>query len=120
VNSKARGGLARGRAASRQAIAKREAATLQPYRNVKAVLDRQLNHLQSLKEAIDSESAKLKATGPSHVREAVSTSPAPPPPPPTPPSWAADPVGRFELRYWDGARWTEHVSDHGVQRADPL
>lgn len=30
-----------------------------------------------------------------------------------PPGWYADPTGRFELRYWDGAAWT----DHGVNRA---
>jgi hypothetical protein len=121
VNSKARGSLARGRAASRQSISKRETAALQPYRNVKADLDKRLNHLQSLKEATDSELAKLKAVESSSAKEKpVSTSPAPPPPPPTPPVWAADPAGRSELRYWDGARWTEHVSDQGVQGVDPL
>ncbi len=36
------------------------------------------------------------------------------------PSWSADPSGRHELRYWDGMRWTEHVSDHGVTRREPL
>ncbi|HKO85810.1 MAG TPA: DUF2510 domain-containing protein, partial [Actinomycetota bacterium] len=25
--------------------------------------------------------------------------------------WLADPSRRHELRYWDGQRWTEHVSD---------
>jgi uncharacterized protein YxjI len=37
-----------------------------------------------------------------------------------PPGWHADPVGRHQLRYWDGRAWTEHVSDGGVQSADPL
>ena len=37
-----------------------------------------------------------------------------------PAGWFADPGRRHELRYWDGQRWTEHVSDHGVQGADPL
>lgn len=32
--------------------------------------------------------------------------------------WAADPFGRFELRYHDGARWTEHVSTRGAQAID--
>lgn len=27
------------------------------------------------------------------------------------PGWAADPTGRFAQRYWDGLRWTEHVTD---------
>ncbi len=37
-----------------------------------------------------------------------------------PPSWFPDPAGRHELRYWDGTGWTEHVSDQGVTRQDPL
>jgi len=39
--------------------------------------------------------------------------------PPTPPSWYPDPLGRHELRYWDGSQWTEHVSSHGRQSVDP-
>ncbi len=30
--------------------------------------------------------------------------------------WNADPSGRFAQRYWDGARWTEHVVDGGGSR----
>ncbi len=48
--------------------------------------------------------------------------PTPDPPAPTPavPSgWYADPAGRFELRYWDGSTWTEHVSRAGQQFTDP-
>jgi hypothetical protein len=36
-----------------------------------------------------------------------------------PAGWYADPSGRFELRYWDGGRWTEHVSRRGQQFTDP-
>lgn len=36
-----------------------------------------------------------------------------------PAGWYADPSGRFELRYWDGGRWTEHVSRGGNQYTDP-
>jgi hypothetical protein len=35
-------------------------------------------------------------------------------------SWQADPTGRHELRYWDGAAWTENVSDAGVASSNPL
>jgi len=35
---------------------------------------------------------------------------APPPADPTP-AWQPDPRGEKRLRYWDGARWTEHVAD---------
>ena len=37
----------------------------------------------------------------------------------TPAAWHPDPFGRHELRYWDGAQWTEHVSSHGRQAVDP-
>ncbi len=36
----------------------------------------------------------------------------------SPAAWHADPYGRHELRYWDGVRWTEHVSDSGRQSLD--
>lgn len=39
--------------------------------------------------------------------------------PAVPAGWYADPAGRFELRYWDGATWTEHVSRAGQQYTDP-
>ncbi len=39
--------------------------------------------------------------------------------PAVPAGWYADPSGRFELRYWDGAAWTEHVSRAGQQFTDP-
>jgi len=37
---------------------------------------------------------------------------------PAPMGWFADPYRRHELRYWDGQRWTEHVSDRGTQTVD--
>jgi hypothetical protein len=45
--------------------------------------------------------------------------PAPAAEPAVPAGWYADPSGRFELRYWDGAAWTEHVSRAGQQFTDP-
>jgi Protein of unknown function (DUF2510) len=39
--------------------------------------------------------------------------------PSVPAGWYADPAGRFELRYWDGNAWTEHVSRGGQQYTDP-
>ncbi len=38
--------------------------------------------------------------------------------PAVPSGWYADPAGRFELRYWDGGAWTEHVSRAGQQFTD--
>jgi uncharacterized protein YxjI len=36
----------------------------------------------------------------------------------TPAGWYPDPYGRHELRYFDGAVWTEHVSSHGRAGVD--
>lgn len=36
-----------------------------------------------------------------------------------PAGWYADPANRYELRYWDGSQWTEHVSRGGQQFTDP-
>jgi hypothetical protein len=33
--------------------------------------------------------------------------------------WAADPFGRHQLRYYDGAAWTQHVLDDGRPSTDP-
>jgi hypothetical protein len=34
--------------------------------------------------------------------------------------WLPDPMEAHQVRYWDGARWTEHVSDGGTTAVDPL
>jgi len=52
------------------------------------------------------------AAAPEPAAEPAATSAAPA-------GWYADPSGRFELRYWDGATWTEHVSRAGQQYTDP-
>lgn len=36
-----------------------------------------------------------------------------------PGQWAADPYGRHQYRWYDGAQWTAQVSDHGVVSQDP-
>jgi hypothetical protein len=35
-----------------------------------------------------------------------------------PPAWLPDPGGRYEYRYWDGANWSHHIFDSGVQATD--
>jgi hypothetical protein len=37
-----------------------------------------------------------------------------------PPSWQRDPFGRFEYRWWDGLRWTEHVTTADALDTDPI
>ena len=38
--------------------------------------------------------------------------------PNVPADWYKDPSGRFELRYWNGSAWTEHVATGGTQSTD--
>lgn len=35
------------------------------------------------------------------------------------PGWHPDPYSRHEYRYWDGAAWTDQVSDRGAVSSDP-
>jgi hypothetical protein len=46
--------------------------------------------------------------------------PVQPPASTVPATWATDPAGRHELRWWDGTAWTVHVADGGVVAQDPL
>jgi len=36
------------------------------------------------------------------------------------PGFFDDPMGRHELRYWDGRSWTEYVKENGERFTDPL
>ncbi|MCU1346223.1 MAG: hypothetical protein JWL70_2489 [Acidimicrobiia bacterium] len=47
---------------------------------------------------------------PTQVQSAVPTTPA---------GWYPDPSGRFEMRYWDGNGWTEHVARGGQEFTVP-
>jgi hypothetical protein len=54
------------------------------------------------------------------ARPAVQPAPSAPAAPPTAGAgWLPDPSSRHELRYWNGARWTEHVNDSGAPSLDP-
>ena len=60
-----------------------------------------------------SESAESSSWGGSAQQTTTAATPS------VPAGWYADPAGRFELRYWDGSAWTEHVSRGGQQYTDP-
>jgi hypothetical protein len=51
---------------------------------------------------------RLRGAPPSHSSAAA------------PAGWYADPATRHEQRYWDGAQWTEHVTDRGRPSIDPV
>jgi hypothetical protein len=59
--------------------------------------------------------APTAAAAPAAAAPAAAATPAPA----VPAGWYADPAGRFELRYWDGSTWSEHVSRAGQQFTDP-
>jgi hypothetical protein len=40
--------------------------------------------------------------------------------PTMPGAWYSDPTRRFESRWWDGSRWTQHVATKGRTMSDPL
>jgi hypothetical protein len=60
-------------------------------------------------------------SGATHQGPQSGVSPAAQPAPSSaaPAAWYADPSRRFELRYWDGKEWTEHVARGGQQFTDP-
>jgi Protein of unknown function (DUF2510) len=60
-----------------------------------------------------SESSSTSSWGGSAQQAATPATPT------VPAGWYADPAGRYELRYWDGTAWTEHVSRAGQQYTDP-
>jgi hypothetical protein len=37
-----------------------------------------------------------------------------------PPAWYPDPTRRYQLRMWDGSRWTHHVATQGRVMSDPV
>lgn len=63
--------------------------------------------------------APAPAVEPMAAAAAPAPAPAPAPADAVPAGWYPDPSSRFELRYWDGTRWTEHVSRGGQQSTDP-
>ena len=54
----------------------------------------------------------VAAAAPTTMVEATTTGAA------APAAWYADPSKRYELRYWDGKEWTEHVARGGQQFTD--
>ncbi len=63
--------------------------------------------------AAEPAAAAMGATAAEPAAETASTAGA------APAGWYADPSSRYELRYWDGSQWTEHVSRAGQQFTDP-
>lgn len=65
-------------------------------------------------------SADPVSTEPAAPAQTAPSSAVTPLPPGAPAAWQADPTGRHEMRYWDGNRWTDDVSDAGTVSKDPV
>jgi Protein of unknown function (DUF2510) len=81
--------------------------------------------IETIAPAVAEVPAAVEPTGWGSAQTTVGTpvvptpAPAPAPVVTTPAGWYPDPSGRFEMRYWDGSAWTEHVSRQGQQFTDP-
>lgn len=62
--------------------------------------------------------ATLTKTPEKQAADAAALRAAISPPSATPAGWWPDPYGRHQYRYWDGIRWTEHVTSNGQQMVD--
>jgi hypothetical protein len=128
-----RAGVPRLRAADKRAFVRRQRANSEQYRVMNAVLDdavRQLirtrveifaKHVRERDDAKPSVHSAINLPAPNLQTANSPTLPSPTDAAPTAsePQWAADPFGRFQLRYWDGSRWTEHVRTWWRQEVDP-
>jgi hypothetical protein len=130
VSSKTRGSMARARAAQGRKISAQKTQALRTFADVYADIDRIVRSLDHEKAKLTDEIARRPKTVVSSQPTAVPSSQpraqesASEQPPHTqsfpPPTWAPDPLHRHELRYWDGATWTEHVADQGLTAVDPI
>ncbi len=66
-----------------------------------------------------SSSTFISPTPASSSTPLTTSTPTPSVAPSVPADWYKDPAGRYEFRYWDGAKWTENVSRAGVMYKDP-
>lgn len=82
--------------------------------NVPVGLHAKAEELQPATPASASATAAPVATASSPSSAATGATPN------VPADWHKDPSGRFELRYWNGTAWTEHVATGGKQSIDPI
>ena len=128
-----RAGVPRLRAADKRAFVRRQRANSEQYRVMNAVLDDAIRQLIRTRVEIFAKHVRERGDAAPSVHSAINlpapnvqtaTSPTLPSstgaqPTASAPQWAADPFGRFQLRYWDGSRWTEHVRTWWRQEVDP-
>jgi hypothetical protein len=133
VSSKTRGSMARARAAQGRKISAEKTRALRTFADVYADIDHVVRSLDHEKAKLTDEIARRRGTvksvafsrpteQPSKEGRAQLSADGPPPQAQSlqAATWAPDPLHRHELRYWDGATWTEHVADQGRTAVDPM
>ena len=90
-----------------------DATSNEPADDSIAALAAQVSEPEAVAPVVEAAPSIPAATEPAPAAAPAAAEPA------VPAGWYADPSGRFELRYWDGAAWTEHVSRAGQQFTDP-
>ena len=68
--------------------------------------------------SVPSSAAAQSTTAPFSAASTTATTASSGATPNVPADWYKDPSGRFELRYWNGSAWTEHVATGGTQSTD--
>jgi len=68
--------------------------------------------------AVQTAAAAQSSTAPFSAAATTASASAAGSTPSVPADWYKDPSGRFELRYWNGTAWTEHVATGGTQSTD--
>jgi len=80
----------------------------------RAVAQRSAAVNQTVSSPLASDTGYAAAASASAVSQTGATST-----PAVPAAWYKDPSGRYEMRYWNGTAWTEHVARGGQQFTDP-
>ena len=104
--------VSQGAAAQKTSISQNQTRALAAYLPVKSAIDQLIADLARMKE-------EIRHAGNDSTQDESDGIPDPPITD-IPAQWAADPSQRHEMRWWDGFRWTEHVSDRGERSKDPL
>ena len=71
------------------------------------------------RDTVTNSSPTLASTQTSTPAATPATTTSPAATPTVPADWYKDPAGRYDYRYWDGTKWTEHVSRAGTVHKDP-
>jgi Protein of unknown function (DUF2510) len=105
-----KGAASSARATNKRAIASQKSEIVNVQRAFKTAIDDIVRQVTTSRAELKLEIAAARKSSKSRI--------ASPAPSTAPPGWHIDPSERFEHRFWDGSRWTEHVSTNGIASTD--